>query len=108
MRNATATDHCPLSAGASAASSEAMTFSTVAHLNTATQQHLACAVCASIMFVHCTEHPPSAGQRREAALLDLNQLSSLGRCGYSSIRGLVEHARLQGCLRFAALFIILS
>ncbi len=108
MRNDIATDHCPSSAGAAASSSNAMSFSTVAHLNTVTQQHLASAVCASIMFVQCTEHQPSAGQAREASLLDVNHLSSLGRFGYSSIRGLLEHARLQGCLRYAEFWLLLE
>ena len=101
MRKDIATDHCPSSAGAAAASRDAMSFSTVAHVNTATQQPLANAVCASVMFVQCTEHRPSAGQAREASLLDVNHLRSLGSCVYSSIRGLVEHTRLQGCLRCA-------
>lgn len=94
-------DHCPSSAGAAAASRSAMSFCTVAHLNTATQQPLANAVCASVMFVQCTEHRPSAGQAGEASLLDVDHLRSLGSCVYSSIRGLVEHTRLQGCLRCA-------
>ncbi len=97
-----ATDHCLSSAGVAADSLDAISFSTVAHLNSANQQHLASAACASVMFVQCTEHQPSDGQGREASLLDLNHLTSLGCCAYSSIRGLVEHTRLQACLRCAA------
>ncbi|DBA83649.1 hypothetical protein WJX77_008334 [Trebouxia sp. C0004] len=93
----------PVSAAASAGvatdSSAAISFSTVARLNTATQHHLASTVCAGIMFVQCTEHQPSAGREREASFLGLNHVRSLGSCAYSSIRGLLEHTRLQGCLR---------
>ena len=79
----------------------ALRFSRILRLNSPNQQQLAGAVCASVLWVQCTESLVSGMERRESAVLDLDDPSTLEGCGYSSLRGLVDHTRLLGCLRCA-------
>lgn len=79
----------------------ALRFSRILGLNSPDQQQLAGAACASVLWVQCTESLVSGMERRESAVLDLDDPSTLEGCGYSSLQGLVDHTRLLGCLRCA-------